>query len=47
VFGQNSASLHHHSIVEEANKDKGDCQLHDSIESLKEKDGVEPDRELK
>ncbi len=46
VLGQNSRSLHHHSIVEEANKNERDGKLHDAVKGLEEKDGVEPDWEL-
>jgi len=41
VLRKDPRLLHHHAIVEEADEDEGNGELHDSVKGLEEEDGVE------
>lgn len=41
VPGEEPGLLHHHAVVEEADEDEGNGELHDSVKGLEEEDGVE------
>jgi hypothetical protein len=46
MLRENPRSLHHHTVVEEADKDEGNGELHDSVKSFKEEDCIESDGKL-